>query len=88
MKVKEYFFSRGTFVLGNGSSIRFWEDPWLGDRPLANQYPLLYNVVRHKDQTVAHTFASIPLNIEFRRSLLGIDGIDGDIWFTDLLMFK
>jgi hypothetical protein len=38
---------------------------------LAAQYPSLYNVVRHKDQTVAHTLASVPLNIEFRRSLLG-----------------
>jgi hypothetical protein len=43
----------------------------LGGTPLAAQYPSLYNVVRHKDQTVAQTLASIPLNIEFRRSLLG-----------------
>jgi hypothetical protein len=35
------------------------------------QYPSLYNIVRHKDQTVAHTFASVPINIEFRRSLVG-----------------
>jgi hypothetical protein len=27
--------------------------------------------VRHKDQTVAQTFASVPLNIEFSRSLVG-----------------
>jgi hypothetical protein len=71
MRVKEDLFSRGSFVLGNGSSIRFWEDKWLGDRPLAVQYPLLYNIVRHKDQMVAHTFATILLNIEFRRSLIG-----------------
>jgi hypothetical protein len=71
MRVKEDLFSRGSFVLGNGSSIRFWEDKWLGDRPLAVQYPSLYNIVRHKDQMVAHTFATILLNIEFRRSLIG-----------------
>jgi hypothetical protein len=71
MKVKEDFFARGSFILGDGSSIRFWEDTWLGGTPLAAQYPSLYNVVRHKDQTVAQTLASVPLNIEFRRSLLG-----------------
>jgi hypothetical protein len=71
MRIKEEFFSRGSFVLGDGSSIRFWEDTWLGERPLAAQYPLLYNIVRYKDQTVAHTLASVPLNIELRRSLVG-----------------
>jgi hypothetical protein len=71
MRVKEEFFERGAFILGDGANIRFWEDKWLGDRPLATQYPLLYNIVRHKNQTVAHTFASTPINIEFRRSLVG-----------------
>jgi hypothetical protein len=71
MKVKEDFFTRGSFTLGDGSSIRFWEDTWLGGTPLAAQYPSLYSVVRHKDQTVAQILASVPLNIEFRRSLLG-----------------
>jgi hypothetical protein len=80
MRVKEEFFSRGSFNLGNGSSIRFWEDKWLGDRLLAVQYPSLYNIVRHKDQTVAHTLATVPLNIEFRRSLTGVDGIGGYIF--------
>jgi hypothetical protein len=35
MKVKEEFFSRGSFILLNGESVRFWEDTWLGDRPLS-----------------------------------------------------
>jgi hypothetical protein len=71
MRVKEEYFSRGSFSLGDGSSIRFWEDTWLGDRPMAAQYPSLYNIVLHKDQVVAHTLASVPLNIEFKRSLVG-----------------
>jgi hypothetical protein len=71
MRVKEEFLVRGSFILGDGASIKFWEDTWLGDRPLVSQYPSLYNIVRHKDQTVAHSFASVPINIEFRRSLVG-----------------
>jgi hypothetical protein len=79
MRVKEDFFSRGSFVLGNGSSIIFWKDKWLGERQLAAQYPSLHNTVRHKDQMVAHTFASVPLHIGFRRSLIGERWIVGCI---------
>jgi hypothetical protein len=45
MKVIEEFFSRGSFIVGNGDSVRFWEDIWLGDRPLSMQYPSLLNIV-------------------------------------------
>jgi hypothetical protein len=48
MNVKEEFFSRGSFKVGNGLDTRFWEDVWLGDKPLAQQYPSLYNIVQHK----------------------------------------
>jgi hypothetical protein len=87
IKVKE-FFSRGSFVLGNGSSIRFWEDIWLGDRTLAAQYPSLYNLVRHKDQTVAHTLSSVPINLEFRHSLIGGGGIDGSTCYSGHVIFN
>jgi hypothetical protein len=82
MKVKEEFFKHGSFVVNNGMSARFWEDTWLGNRPLADQYPSLYNIVRNKNVTVATTLATTPLNIGFRRSLIGVDGIDGFIWFN------
>jgi hypothetical protein len=72
MKVKEEFFSRGSFVLANGTIIRFWKNIWLGDTTLAAQYPSIYSVVRHKDQIVAHTFSLVPINIEFRRSVIGV----------------
>jgi hypothetical protein len=35
MKVKEEFFARGNFLIRNSESVRFWEDTWLGDRPLS-----------------------------------------------------
>jgi hypothetical protein len=72
MKVKEEFFKRGSFVVNNGMSARFWEDTWLGNRPLADQYPSLYNIVRNKNVTVATTLATTPVNIGFRRSLTGV----------------
>jgi hypothetical protein len=72
MRVKDDFFRNGHFELGNGSSVRFWEDKWLGNRPLAHLYPNLYNVVQRKNVLVADVLASVPLNILFRRSLTGI----------------
>jgi hypothetical protein len=71
MRVKEDFFSRGSFKIGNGHMARFWEDTWLGDLPLAIQYPSLYNIVRRKNVLVADVLSVAPLNIEFRRALTG-----------------
>ena len=65
MKVKDDFFQRGSFRVDNGQSTRFWEDTWLGDAPLADQYPILYNVVRRKNVLVAEVLAHSPLNTEF-----------------------
>jgi hypothetical protein len=48
MNVKNNFFARGSFELGNGMNTRFWEDVWLGEKPLAEQYPSLYNIVNPK----------------------------------------
>ena len=72
MKVKDDFFLRGSFQVGDGQSVRFWEDIWLGDEPLAAQYQSLFNIVRHKNVLVADVLANAPpLNIEFRRALTG-----------------
>jgi hypothetical protein len=47
----------------------FWDDTWLGDTPLAQQYPLLCNVVQDKDVSVAHVLSNNQLNIVFKRTL-------------------
>jgi hypothetical protein len=69
MNVKNNFFSRGSFVVGNGLGTRFWEDKWLGDKTLAEEYPTLYNIVYHKNVTVNSVMNSTPTNIGFRRTL-------------------
>ena len=46
MRVKSVFFNRTKFVIGNGTSTRFWEDTWLGETPLALQYLSLYRIVQ------------------------------------------
>jgi hypothetical protein len=71
MRVKEEFFSRGHFKIGNGHSTRFWEDTWLGDAPLTSQYPDSYSIVHRKQVLVANVMFQYPLNITFRRALTG-----------------
>ena len=60
LKGKDDFFDRGSFVLGNGNNIRFWEDTWLGDKPLSKEYPSLYNIVYRKQVLVADVLHSAP----------------------------
>jgi hypothetical protein len=53
MNIKDQFLSMGNFKLQDGKQIRFWEDKWLGDNTLREQYLNLYSIVRKKSATVA-----------------------------------
>jgi hypothetical protein len=65
------FLQFGTFIIKNGSQIRFWEDIWLGTSSPRDQYSCLYHIARHKQVTVADVFSTSPLNLSWRRDLIG-----------------
>ena len=71
MNVKDSFMTFGSFKVKDGSQTRFWMDTWLGNQPLKDKFPSLFNIVRRKQDFVATVLASIPLNISFRRNLGG-----------------
>ena len=71
MAAKKHLFCFGSFPIKDGSEIRFWEDIWLGNASLREQYPALYNIFRDKNNTIAHVLGSSPPNISFRRDLIG-----------------
>ena len=72
MRVKDDFFKRGSFTLGTGDNVRFWEDVWLGDKPLCKQYPSLYGITQRKQVSVSSVMSHAPPpNIGFRRALTG-----------------
>ena len=71
MKVKRDFLRFGNFVIKDGSQVRFWEDIWLGNSPLREQYPELYNIVRKKQDTVAEVLRTPSANLSWRRDLIG-----------------
>ena len=57
-------------MVQNGLQTRFWEDWWIGNKPLKLQYPTLYRIVRKKNQIVASVLGARPLIVSFRRSLV------------------
>ncbi|WVZ96321.1 hypothetical protein U9M48_041976 [Paspalum notatum var. saurae] len=71
LNVKDLFLSLGRFKLVIGNQLRCWEDKWLGNHAFKHVYPNLFNIVRKKHATVADVFRSSPLNISFRRALVG-----------------
>jgi hypothetical protein len=71
MATKKFFFRLGLYSIKDGSEIRFWEDRWLGNTTLREQYPALYNIVLHKGETIAKVMEVSPPNVMFRRDLSG-----------------
>jgi hypothetical protein len=69
MATKKHFFSLRTSSIKDGSEVRFWKDKWLGTTSLREQYPALYNIVRHKGDTIAKILETSPPNMSFRRDL-------------------
>ncbi|GKD22592.1 hypothetical protein Tco_1224295 [Tanacetum coccineum] len=83
------------FNVGDGSSIRFWKDTWLGDAPLYIRFNILYHLENNKDFLIQHRIAngywawdwSRPVNVgrtkaEFDALILDIASIEpGDLSF-------
>jgi len=70
MCIKDEVLAKGSFDIKSGTSVRFWDDTWVGDKSLKFNYPALYNIVRHPHATVSKIMSAIPLNISFRRALV------------------
>jgi hypothetical protein len=70
MHIKDEVLSLGSFVIKDGTKVRFWEDTWIRDKPLKLQYPNLYNIAREPHTTISKIMATSPLNISFRRALV------------------
>jgi hypothetical protein len=43
----------------------------MGQATFREQYPTLYNIIRHKNNTIAKVLESSPPNMTFRRDLVG-----------------
>lgn len=72
IKVKLDFLQFGSFIVKDGSHIRFLEVKWLGIPTLREHYPYLYNIATpNKQITLAEALSSSPPNLSWRGDLLG-----------------
>jgi hypothetical protein len=49
----------GSFSIKDGSEIRFWEDRWLGNATLREQYMALYSIMRYKGDIIAKVYENL-----------------------------
>jgi hypothetical protein len=73
MNIKDSFMGFGSFKVKDGTQTRFWVDNWLGNKPLKDRFPALFNIVRRKQDSVAQVISLSPLNISFRRNLVRVN---------------
>ena len=71
MKVKNTFLNLGSWTVNNGEQVRFWEDKWLGNYSFKDRYLSLYSIVRRRNSSIAYVMSTVPLNVSFRRALVG-----------------
>jgi hypothetical protein len=55
--------------IGNGRSVKFWEDHWFGSCSLAIQFWDLYVIVNEQNVSIADAWDGIQLKLTFRRSV-------------------
>lgn len=71
MKVKNEFWKFIRFNLGSGQEIKFWEDVWVGESPLKEEFSGLFSLVTGKKATAADSFdfEGSVWNPRFRRNI-------------------
>jgi hypothetical protein len=76
MNVKAQLLRCGRFQVGNGQAARFWENKWLNNTPLREQFPNLFNIVCNKTSLVAEVLSHANLNLSFWRLIVGIKHVE------------
>ncbi|GJX73169.1 RNA-directed DNA polymerase, eukaryota, reverse transcriptase zinc-binding domain protein [Tanacetum coccineum] len=72
--------------VGNGKTTKFWDDIWIGSKPLKLLFPRIYALDNIKDATICMKLNEPSLDNNFRRSIRG--GIEQSQFkeLTDLLI--
>ena len=77
-----------SYMVGDGSRIKFWHDPWCGDQPLKLSFPELHSLARYPEATVAESMqfqgSSIHWDIVFIRAVKDWE-LEAVVSFLDLL---
>jgi hypothetical protein len=57
--------------VGNGLNTSFWKSIWIGNLPLADQFPVLFDLAYDKDISVNTVLVSNFEALSFRRRIIG-----------------
>jgi hypothetical protein len=69
---KSLFLSCCKFQIGDGRSVSFWEDNWLGDFTISASFPRLFAISLEPSITVRKAFDNGLDNMRFRRAIIGV----------------
>jgi hypothetical protein len=64
MATKKFSSAMVLFLIKDGSQIHLWEDSWIGNSPLSEQYTALYSIVHRKSDTIALVIATSPRDVD------------------------
>ena len=67
-KIKNFFKLGAKFLLGTGTTIRFWEDWWIGESPLSARYPRLFEILARPDMFVSQAHNGQRWRLSFRHT--------------------
>lgn len=56
-KELEWFWSRVSFIVNFGDSVRLWNHIWCGGVSLAESYPKIYAIISKKERSVLDHFS-------------------------------
>jgi hypothetical protein len=68
-KVKDKFKLGVRFFPGQRSNVSFWKDWWIGEQPLCERFPSLFEKSSVADWTISQAYSDEGWRIPFRRSL-------------------
>ncbi|WMV19115.1 hypothetical protein MTR67_012500 [Solanum verrucosum] len=68
-KLWEVFYSNATLKVGSGEHIQFWKDTWLGNIPLMNVFPRIFQIASNPDSTISQCWEGNTWNVTLRRNL-------------------
>ena len=58
------FLQMVSFKVGNGNNVRFWEDKWLGKKPLEELFPSLFRLSSSKSRPISDFLDGSTLRLE------------------------
>lgn len=61
--------NKSSFKVGDGMKTSFWDDKWLGQRPLKQLFPDIYNLNQQQRACVREVWGNPGWNLSFRRLL-------------------